>query len=249
METPPVLILENVSKIYGSGVNAVHALDNVSLTVNPGEFIAIMGPSGCGKSTLLNLAGALDLPTKGTVIIGGTNLGGMNRNKRADLRRVFLGFVFQDYNLLPGIDVSTNVSLPLELGGMRPGVARREALKALEDLGVADLEGRYPTELSGGQAQRVAIARAVVGERQFLLADEPTGALDSTTGEATIRALRARADRGTAVLMVTHESRFAAWADRTVFLRDGRIIDGVASTFYDLDRLESEEIAVSENHE
>ncbi|MCI6583959.1 MAG: ABC transporter ATP-binding protein [Mobiluncus porci] len=249
METPPVLILENVSKIYGSGVNAVHALDNVSLTVNPGEFIAIMGPSGCGKSTLLNLAGALDLPTKGTVIIGGTNLGGMNRNKRADLRRVFLGFVFQDYNLLPGIDVSTNVSLPLELGGMRPGVARREALKALEDLGVADLEGRYPTELSGGQAQRVAIARAVVGERQFLLADEPTGALDSTTGEATIRALRARADRGTAVLMVTHESRFAAWADRTVFLRDGRIIDGVASTFYDLDRLESEEIAASENHE
>ncbi|SDM25486.1 ABC transporter ATP-binding protein [Actinomyces ruminicola] len=220
----PVVELQGVGRIHGSGARAVTALDGIDLTVAPGEFLAVMGPSGSGKSTLLNLAGALDRPTTGRVIIAGRDLAGLDRTALAEVRRRAIGFVFQDFNLLPSLTAAENVAFPLELDGWPARRARAAALTALEQVGLSDLADRLPDDMSGGQAQRAAIARAIVGPRRLLLADEPTGALDSTTGTAVIGVLRQRADDGVAVLMVTHEPRFAAWADRTVFLRDGRMV-------------------------
>ncbi|MBE6481305.1 MAG: ABC transporter ATP-binding protein [Actinomyces ruminicola] len=220
----PVVELQGVGRIHGSGARAVTALDGIDLTVAPGEFVAVMGPSGSGKSTLLNLAGALDRPTTGRVIIAGRDLAGLDRTALAEVRRRAIGFVFQDFNLLPSLTAAENVAFPLELDGWPARRARAAALTALEQVGLSDLADRLPDDMSGGQAQRAAIARAIVGPRRLLLADEPTGALDSTTGTAVIGVLRQRADDGVAVLMVTHEPRFAAWADRTVFLRDGRMV-------------------------
>ncbi|SDN58734.1 putative ABC transport system ATP-binding protein [Actinomyces ruminicola] len=220
----PVVELQGVGRIHGSGARAVTALDGIDLTVAPGEFVAVMGPSGSGKSTLLNLAGALDRPTTGRVIIAGRDLAGLDRTALAEVRRRAIGFVFQDFNLLPSLTAAENVAFPLELDGWPARRARAAALTALEQVGLSDLADRLPDDMSGGQAQRAAIARAIVGPRRLLLADEPTGALDSTTGTAVIGVLRQRADDGAAVLMVTHEPRFAAWADRTVFLRDGRMV-------------------------
>jgi putative ABC transport system ATP-binding protein len=184
-----------------------------------------MGPSGSGKSTLLNLAGGLDRPTRGEVVVDGSVLGGCSRWGLAALRRRRVGYVFQDLNLLASLTAAENVALPLELDGTSVGQARRLALAALADV---DLEGygrRFPDELSGGQQQRVAIARALVGRRRLLLADEPTGALDSQTGEAVLGLLRSKVDGGAAGVLVTHEARHAAWADRVVFLRDGVVVD------------------------
>lgn len=220
----PVVELQGVGRIHGSGARAVTALDGIDLTVARGEFLAVMGPSGSGKSTLLNLAGALDRPTTGRVIIAGLDLAGLDRTALAEVRRRAIGFVFQDFNLLPSLTAAENVAFPLELDGWSARRARAAALTALEQVGLSDLADRLPDDMSGGQAQRAAIARAIVGPRRLLLADEPTGALDSTTGTAVIGVLRQRADDGVAVLMVTHEPRFAAWADRTVFLRDGRMV-------------------------
>ncbi|SHE25448.1 ABC transporter ATP-binding protein [Actinomyces glycerinitolerans] len=220
----PVLELRGVGRIHGTGARAVTALDGVDLTVAPGEFVAVMGPSGSGKSTLLNLAGALDRPTSGSVILAGRDLAGLDRTALAEVRRRAVGFVFQDFNLLPSLTAAENAAFPLELDGWPARRARAAALNALEQVGLADLADRLPGDMSGGQAQRAAIARAIVGPRRLLLADEPTGALDSATGTAVITVLRERADDGVAVLMVTHEPRFAAWADRTVFLRDGRLV-------------------------
>ncbi|WP_136314229.1 ABC transporter ATP-binding protein [Actinomyces procaprae] len=220
----PVLELRGVGRIHGTGARAVTALDGGELTVAPGEFVAVMGPSGSGKSTLLNLAGALDRPTSGSVILAGRDLSGLDRTALAEVRRRTIGFVFQDFNLLPSLTAAENVAFPLELDGWPARRARAAALTALEQVGLADLADRLPGDMSGGQAQRAAIARAIVGPRRLLLADEPTGALDSATGTAVIGVLRQRADDGVAVLMVTHEPRFAAWADRTVFLRDGRMV-------------------------
>ncbi|MEE1784867.1 ABC transporter ATP-binding protein [Streptomyces sp. SP17BM10] len=221
----PVLHLDGISRVHGQGAAEVHALRQIDLRVNPGEFVAVMGPSGSGKSTLLTLAGGLDTPTSGQVLVEGVALGGLSRKRLAEVRRRSVGYVFQDYNLIPALTAAENISLPRELDGLSARAARREALAALEELGIPELADRFPDDMSGGQQQRVAIARALIGDRRLVLADEPTGALDSTTGEAVLAVLRARCDAGAAAMMVTHEARHAAWADRVVFLRDGRMVD------------------------
>ena len=220
-----VLEMDDVQRVHGRGETAVHALRGVSLGVLPGEFVAIMGPSGSGKSTLLNLAGGLDFPTAGTVRVEGTELGTLSRAELAALRRRSIGYVFQEFNLIPALTAAENVSLPRELDGVRTREARREALEALTEVALDDVADRFPDELSGGQRQRIAIARALVGPRRLVLADEPTGALDSQTGEWVLRLLRARCDAGASGVLVTHEARHAAWADRVVFLRDGAMVD------------------------
>jgi putative ABC transport system ATP-binding protein len=184
-----------------------------------------MGPSGSGKSTLLTLAGGLDSPTSGAVRVAGTDLAGLGHKGRAAIRRSAVGYVFQDFNLIPALTAVENVALPLELDGVGARSARRAARIALDEVAIGELAARFPDEMSGGQQQRVAIARAIVGERRLVLADEPTGALDSETGEDILRLLRARCDAGAAGVLVTHEARHAAWADRVVFLRDGVIVD------------------------
>ncbi|MFD0904250.1 ABC transporter ATP-binding protein [Actinomadura sediminis] len=224
-----VLSMRAVSRDHGTGAALVHALTEIDLDVAEGEFVAVMGPSGSGKSTLLTLAGGLDTPTSGEVLVGGEDLAGLTAAGRSALRRRGIGYVFQDLNLIPSLTAAENVMLPRELDGVRARKARAEARAALAEVGVADLAGRYPDEMSGGQQQRVAIARALVGDRRLVLADEPTGALDSVTGDDVMRVLRQRCDAGAACLMVTHESRHAAWADRVVFLRDGRVVDATPS--------------------
>jgi putative ABC transport system ATP-binding protein len=224
--TEPVLELRDVTRIHGRGIAAVHALRGISLTVAAGELVAIMGPSGSGKSTLLNVAGGLDTVTTGAVLVEGHDLAALSRSELAAVRRRAAGYVFQDLNLIPTLTAAENVALPLELDGRRG--TRALARQALADVGVEELADRYPDEMSGGQQQRVAIARALVGERRLVLADEPTGALDSETGEAVLTLLRRRVDQGCAGVLVTHESRHAAWADRVVFLRDGSIVDSTS---------------------
>ena len=220
-----VLELRSVGRVHGSGEAAVHALSGVSLTVRAGELVAVMGPSGSGKSTLLLLAGGLDVPDHGSVHVEDVDLASLDRSGLATLRRRSVGYVFQDLNFIPALTAAENVALPRELDGVRSRQARVEAMAALGEVGVDDLADRFPDEMSGGQQQRVAIARALVGPRRLVLADEPTGALDSHTGEAVLRVLRARCDAGAAGLLVTHEARHAAWADRVVFLRDGAMVD------------------------
>jgi putative ABC transport system ATP-binding protein len=222
------LRLKDVSKVYGAGAVEVHALRNVDLTVEPGELVAVMGPSGSGKSTLLTIAGSLEEPSSGEVFVADAPLSSLSRNERARLRRRVIGYVFQDFNLLAGLTASENVSLPLELDGMSPRSARAAGREALDALGLADRADRFPDELSGGERQRVAIARAVVGERRLLLADEPSGALDSANGEAVMRIIRTTCQRGVAGVVVTHDAQLASWADRVVFLRDGRVVDQTA---------------------
>jgi len=219
------LELVAVSKVYGEGASEVHALAGVDLSVDASALVAVMGPSGSGKSTLLTIAGSLEGATSGEVIVGGSALSSMSRNDRARLRRRSIGYVFQDFNLLAGLTAVENVTLPLELDGITARVARVAGMEALERLGVADKAARFPDDLSGGERQRVAIARAVVGERHVLLADEPTGALDSANGESVMRLLRAACQGGVAGVIVTHDAQLASWADRIVFLRDGRIVD------------------------
>jgi putative ABC transport system ATP-binding protein len=220
-----VLELRDVHRTHGAGAAAVHALRGVSLRVRPGELVAVMGPSGSGKSTLLHLAGGLDSPTSGQVRVEGALLADMSRRDLARLRRRSVGYIFQDLNLLPGLTAAENVALPLELDGAGVRAARRAALAALDEVGLGGVAQRFPDDMSGGQQQRVAIARALIGERRLVLADEPTGALDSQTGESVLRMLRTRIDAGAAGMLVTHEARHAAWADRVVFLRDGVVVD------------------------
>jgi putative ABC transport system ATP-binding protein len=220
-----VLELVSVSRVHGAGPTEVHALRGVSFAAYPGELVAVMGPSGSGKSTLLTLAGGLDTPTSGLVRVEGTDLAGLGQRGRAAMRRTSIGYVFQDFNLIPALTAIENVALPRELDGQGTRAARSAARRALDEVGIADLASRFPDEMSGGQQQRVAIARAIVGERRLVLADEPTGALDSETGEEVLRLLRARCDAGAAGVLVTHEARHAAWADRVVFLRDGVVVD------------------------
>lgn len=220
-----VLSMFQVSKVYGTGHAAVPALRQVDLTVDAGELVAIMGPSGSGKSTLLTIAGSLEEPTDGAVLVCGDDVSTMSADARARLRRRSIGFVFQDLNLLAGLSAVENVALPLELDGVGARAARAAGLRVLEELGLAERAGHFPDDLSGGERQRVAIARAVVGDRRLLLADEPTGALDSTNGEAVMRMLRAACKRGIAGVLVTHDAQLASWADRVVFLRDGRVVD------------------------
>jgi putative ABC transport system ATP-binding protein len=223
--TDYALELRSVSRVHGEGATAVHALRKVSVGIRPGELVAIMGPSGSGKSTLLHLAGGLDHPSDGSVHVEGVTLGDLNRTQLAAIRRRNIGYVFQDLNLIPALTAAENVALPRELDGLGTRAARAEAMEALEEIGVAELADRFPDEMSGGQQQRVAIARAMVGPRRVVLADEPTGALDTVTGEEVLGVLRNRCDAGAAGLLVTHEARHAAWADRVVFLRDGAMVD------------------------
>ncbi|MFE9653603.1 ABC transporter ATP-binding protein [Micromonospora sp. NPDC006431] len=223
-----VLELRDVHRTHGAGPAAVHALRGVSLTVRAGELVAVMGPSGSGKSTLLALAGGLDRPTGGEVLVEGEPLGGLAARELARLRRRRIGYVFQDLNLLGSLTAVENVALPLELDGAGVRRARRLALAALAEVEVSGLADRFPDQMSGGQQQRVAIARALVGERRLVLADEPTGALDSQAGEAVLHLLRRRVDAGAAGVLVTHEARHAGWADRVVFLRDGVLVDSTA---------------------
>ncbi|MCL4263601.1 MAG: ABC transporter ATP-binding protein [Anaerolineae bacterium] len=223
------LELRQVSKVYGEGPTAVRALWQIDLSVKRGQLVAIMGPSGSGKSTLLTIAGSLEGPTSGEVLVGGAALSSLSRDDRARLRCRSIGYVFQDFNLLAGLTAVENVGLPLELGGAAVKIARSAGMQALEALGIADRAAHYPDELSGGERQRVAIARAIVGERYLLLADEPTGALDSVNGEAVMRLLRTACQRGVAGVVVTHDAQLASWADRVVFLRDGRVVDQTSS--------------------
>ncbi|CAN7408556.1 ABC transporter ATP-binding protein [Microbacterium sp. LjRoot45] len=220
-----ILQLVGVTQQYGEGATSVSALSGVDLEVDKGELVAIMGASGSGKSTLLSIAGGLQKPTTGEVIVEGTYLSTASTRELAQLRRRSLGFVFQDFNLIPTLTALENVTLPLELDGFRARAARRAGRDALASVGLDAKYDSYPDDLSGGQQQRVAIARAVVGGRRLILADEPTGALDSVTGEAVMKMIRSRVDQGAAGILVTHEARHAAWADRIVFLRDGRIVD------------------------
>ena len=224
--TTPLLRLDGVAMQYGKGEASVTALSGIDLEVNVGELVAVMGASGSGKSTLLTIAGGLTTPTAGEVVVGGTYLSTLPAKGIAQLRRRTLGFVFQDFNLVPSLTALENVTLPLELDGWRGVKARSAGHDALRAVELDERADAYPDDLSGGQQQRVAIARAVVGPRRLILADEPTGALDSTTGELVMRMLRRRIDAGAGGILVTHDSRHAAWADRIVFLRDGRITDG-----------------------
>jgi len=221
-----MLEFDDVVKSYGSSTTEVRALRGVTLSVAPGEFVAVMGPSGCGKSTLLHLAGALETPSAGTICVGGQRLAELDAAGRGELRRRDVGFVFQRLNLIPALTAIENVMLPLELAGEPARSARGRAVEALEAMGLYEQLDRYPDDFSGGQQQRIAIARAVVGERRLLLADEPTGSLDTASGDEVIELIAALPEQhGTAVVLVTHEPRFASWADRVIFLRDGRIVD------------------------
>ncbi|ASU85547.1 ABC transporter ATP-binding protein [Nocardiopsis gilva YIM 90087] len=219
----PVLEIVGATRVHGQGPTEVVALDGVDLEVRAGELVAVMGPSGSGKSTLLNLAGGLDTPTAGSIRVVGEELSGLGATARARLRRRLVGYVFQDFNLVPSLTAAENVALPLELDGVPARRAGEQAIAALDSVGVGDLADRFPEEMSGGQQQRTAVARALVGPRRLLLADEPTGALDTATGEEMMLVLRGRIDAGSAGVLVTHDARYAAWADRTVFLRDGRL--------------------------
>jgi putative ABC transport system ATP-binding protein len=217
---------EGLTMVYGAGEAAVTALDRVSLSVEAGEFVAVMGPSGCGKSTLLHLLGGLDRPTGGSVAIDGQDLTTLPDDRLAELRRRRIGFVFQFYNLIPVLDATENAALPLLLDGMKPSAANGKGAEWLRKVGLADRERHRPGQLSGGQQQRVAIARALIADPALMLADEPTGNLDTRASDE-IAALLRRVSRewGRAVVMVTHDPRIAAYADRIVFLKDGSIVD------------------------
>jgi len=223
------LELHNVSKVYGEGASEIHALSGIELSVDAGALVAVMGPSGSGKSTLLTIAGSLEDPTVGEVLVGGQSLSHMSRDQKARLRRQSIGYVFQDFNLLPGLTAAENVALPLELDGVPARKAKGVAMNALDALGLAERGTHFPDQLSGGERQRVSIARAVVGERKLLLADEPSGALDSTNGEAVMRMVLAACRQGVAAVVVTHDAQLASWADRVMFIRDGHMVDQTAT--------------------
>jgi putative ABC transport system ATP-binding protein len=221
----PILQYIDVVKSYGEGELQTRALTDVSLTINAGEFIAIMGPSGCGKSTLLHLAGGLEDTTAGRVLVNGADVSTMSGAEKAKLRRQEVGYIFQKLNLIPSLTAIENVMLPLELDGISKSEARERARVVISDLGLTHNLNRYPSEFSGGQQQRIAIARSLVANRSLLLADEPTGALDTVNADEIIEILAQLPKKyNTSVVLVTHEPRFASWADRVVFLRDGRII-------------------------
>ena len=230
MSTPAAVEARGLSRVYGSGADAVHALRDVDLSIAAGEFVAIMGPSGSGKSTLLHLVGGLDRPDTGEVLIEGETLAELNDEALAHLRRRRIGFVLQFFNLFPLLSALENVAFPLLLDGRDDALTLAGA--ALDRVGLSERAKHRPGELSGGEQQRVAVARALVTKPAVVLADEPTGSLDSLAGEDVLRLLRAAADDGQAVLLITHHAPAAAYADRVVRLRDGAVVpsaDGVAS--------------------
>jgi len=221
----PVLDLRQVTKVYGEGETAVHALRGVTLTVERGDYVAIMGASGSGKSTLMNIVGCLDVPTSGTYLLDGIDVRVLNENQLALVRNRKVGFVFQAFNLIPRMTALANVELPLAYGGMKPAERRRRALAALELVGLADRVGHHPNQLSGGQQQRVAVARAIVTSPALLLADEPTGALDTASGQEVMRIFDRLSASGRTIVLITHEPDIAAHAKRVIRLMDGRIVE------------------------
>ena len=226
----PIIKVENLTKVYGSGEIAVTALDGVDLIINEGEFVAIMGPSGSGKSTLMNILGCLDRPSEGQYWLGDEDVSELNKTQLARVRNRKIGFVFQSYNLLPRTSALKNVTLPLLYntnGSQRTSAGEREALavEALETVGLGDRMHHRPNELSGGQQQRVAIARALVNDPLIILADEPTGNLDSRSAEEIMEILQELHQRGRTIVMITHEPAMAAHAQRVIQLRDGRVVD------------------------
>lgn len=221
-----IISTQHLTKIFGSGPTAVTALDHVNLSVNAGEFVAIMGPSGCGKSTLLHLIGGLDRPSSGKVLIEGASITEMNDDRLTELRRRKIGFVFQFFNLIPVLNALENAALPITLDGIKPAEAQKQAAEWLARFGLADRLSSRPDQLSGGQQQRVAIARALVAEPALILADEPTGNLDTHSGDEIAGIMRDVAKKyNRTVVMVTHDPRIAAYADRIIFLKDGVIVD------------------------
>lgn len=221
-----IISTKNLTKIFGSGPTAVTALDHVNLSVDMGEFVAIMGPSGCGKSTLLHLIGGLDRPSSGEVIVEGTPIAEMSDDRLTEMRRRKIGFVFQFFNLIPVLSALENAALPVTLDGVKPAEAQKKGAEWLGHFGLSDRLSSRPDQLSGGQQQRVAIARALAAEPSLILADEPTGNLDTRSGDEIASIMRDIAKKyGRTVIMVTHDPRIAAYADRIVFLKDGTIVD------------------------
>ena len=223
----PLIHLESLQKVFTTDEVETYALSEIHLDIQEGEFVSIAGPSGCGKSTLLSILGLLDTPTSGTYILNGNPASGLKLAERARIRNKEIGFIFQSFNLIGDLTVFENVELPLVYRGMNAGARRTRVMEALEEVGMSHRAKHLPSQLSGGQQQRVAVARAVGGRPGILLADEPTGNLDSTNGESVMELLKDLHRRGSTVCMVTHDSRFAGVADRTVHLFDGRIVSEV----------------------
>ena len=220
---------QDVCKTYYMGDSVVRAADHISMQIQKGEFVAVVGQSGSGKSTCMNIIGCLDVPTSGTYLLNGQDVGSMNKNALAEVRNRMLGFVFQQYNLLPRLTILENVEVPLLYAGVSKKERRERALLALEMVGLSDKVRHRPSELSGGQQQRASIARALVGEPAVILADEPTGALDSHTGREVIGLLQKLHQAGNTVILITHDNSIAVQADRIIRLEDGRVIyDGDA---------------------
>ena len=219
----PIIELKEVKKIYKMGTQTVKALDGANIRIYPNEYVAIMGPSGSGKSTMMNIIGALDVPTSGTYILNGQDVSEMNDDELAAARNREIGFVFQTFNLLPRVDCLANVELPLIYAGISKAKRKEMATKALQNVGLGDRMDHKPNELSGGQRQRVAVARALVNDPSILLADEPTGNLDSKTGIEIMHLFEALHAAGNTILLVTHEEEIAQHARRIVRLRDGKI--------------------------
>ena len=221
--------LKNVYKIYQMGEETVHALDGVSIAIDQGEFVAIVGSSGSGKSTAMNIIGCLDVPTSGSYHLGGVDVSTMDDDQQAEIRNKMLGFIFQQYNLIPKLSVLENVELPLLYAGLPADERRARAIRALERVGLAEKHKNLPSQLSGGQQQRVSIARALAGSPSVILADEPTGALDSRTGREVLGFLKKLNREGDTVVLITHDNSIAVRADRIIRLQDGKIIyDGDA---------------------
>jgi putative ABC transport system ATP-binding protein len=217
--------LENLTKVFYTDEVETHALSGIHLTIQKGEYVAISGPSGCGKSTLLSILGLLDSPTEGSYVLNGAAVQGLDLSQRARIRNREIGFIFQSFNLIGDLNVYENVELPLTYRGMKSAERKERVMAALEKVGMAHRAKHLPSQLSGGQQQRVAVARAVAGSPSILLADEPTGNLDSKNGEAVMELLRELHREGATICMVTHDPRYARHADRSIHLFDGRVVE------------------------